>query len=224
MGFQEEHSTWLKYHLDRRKGERRDRLERGHGHGERMFLEQIWWPMMGTLQNLHPEYEVVDWRGRPYFVDLVWRPGQVKFAFEVKGYGPHVQNMDRTRYRQELNRETFLQIAGYRVVSIPYDDLEASPQLIISLIRTLVAPFISGNNAMEHFTRLEREMIRLAVSRDGLIRPVDVVKELGVNLRTVRNMLQALCAKGRLRPVPTNSGRRVCRYEVIHSFSDEQLW
>ncbi|MNN96448.1 hypothetical protein D3C81_2154370 [compost metagenome] len=81
-------------------------------------------------------------------MDLVWKPGHVKFAFEVKGYGPHVQNMDRTRYRQELNRETFLQIAGYRVVSIPYDDLEGSPRLTISLIRSLVAPFISGINAV----------------------------------------------------------------------------
>ncbi|WP_019912555.1 hypothetical protein [Paenibacillus sp. HW567] len=224
MGFQEEYSGWLEYHTKRRKGERKDRLERGHGHGERMFLEQVWWPMMGSLRDLHPEYEVADWRGRPYFVDLVWKPGQVKFAFEVKGYGPHVQNMDRRRYRQELNRETFLQIAGFRVVAIPYDDLEDSPQLTISLMRSLLAPFLSGKHTVEPFTRLEREIIRLAVSRDGVIRPVDLVKELGVNLRTVRNALQALSAKGRLRPVPTNSGRRVCRYEVIHSFSDDQLW
>ncbi|MNC62385.1 hypothetical protein D3C75_1124020 [compost metagenome] len=53
-----------------------------------MFLEQVWWPMMGSLEDMHPEYEVADWRGRPYFVDLVWKAGQVKFAFEVKGYGP----------------------------------------------------------------------------------------------------------------------------------------
>ncbi|MBW4085795.1 hypothetical protein [Paenibacillus sp. S150] len=224
MGFQEMHSVWLKDHMERRKGERRNRLDRGHGHGERMFLEQVWWPMMGSLQDLHPEYEVTDWRGRPYFVDLVWKPGKVKFAFEIKGYGPHVQNMDRTRYRQELNRETFLQIAGYRVVSIPYDDLEASPQLTISLIKSLVAPFIGGDNAGKQFSRLEREVIRLAVSRDGMIRPVELVQELGINLRTVRNTLQALCGKGRLRSVPTDKGRRACRYEVIHSFSDDQLW
>ncbi|MNI11028.1 hypothetical protein D3C73_641580 [compost metagenome] len=87
-----------------------------------------------------------------------------------------------------------------------------------------MAPFIGGINAVGQFTRLEREMIRLAVSRDGMIRPVDLGKELGINLRTVRNTLQALCAKGRLRPVPTKSGSRVYRYEVIYSFSDDQLW
>ncbi|WP_236334230.1 hypothetical protein [Paenibacillus auburnensis] len=86
------------------------------------------------------EYEVSDWRGRPYFVDLVWKPGQVKFAIEIKGYGPHVQHTDRTRYRQELNRETYLQIAGYRVVSVPYDDLESAPELTVSLFKSLLIP------------------------------------------------------------------------------------
>ncbi|MNO24488.1 hypothetical protein D3C76_143100 [compost metagenome] len=101
--------------------------------------------------------------------------GTGKVCVRSKGLWPAVQNMDRTRYRQELNRETFLQSAGYRVVSIPYDDLEGSPQLTTSLIRSLVAPFINGKNTVEQFTRLEREMIRLAVSRDGMIRPVDLV-------------------------------------------------
>lgn len=87
MGFEEEHAEWLKHHMDRRTGERRDRLQRGHGHGEKLFLEKVWWPMLGRLKDLHPEYEVADWRGKPYFVDFVWKKGQVKFAIEVKGYG-----------------------------------------------------------------------------------------------------------------------------------------
>ncbi|MBA9088711.1 hypothetical protein FHR92_005229 [Fontibacillus solani] len=137
MGFKEEHSKWLAEHLSRRNGERKGRLERGHAHGEKMFMEKIWWPMFGNFDGLYPEYEVTDWRGRPYFIDFVWKSGQVSFAFEVKGYGPHVQNTDRTRYRQELNRETFLQIAGYRVVAIPYDDLEQCPELTSSLLGAL---------------------------------------------------------------------------------------
>ncbi|MFD2876002.1 RAP domain-containing protein [Paenibacillus rhizoplanae] len=73
-------------------------------------------------------------------MDFVWKPGQVKFAIEIKGYGPHVQNTDRTRYRQELNRETYLQIAGYRVIAVPYDDLESAPEQTISLLKALLTP------------------------------------------------------------------------------------
>ncbi|WP_379136300.1 hypothetical protein [Paenibacillus sp. sgz500958] len=109
-GVVEDHGRWLEEHLCRRLGERKNRLERGHGHGEKLFLEQVWWPIFGHFRNWHPEYEVSDWRGRPYFVDLVWKLGQVQYAIEIKGYGPHVTNMDRIRYRQELKRETFLQM------------------------------------------------------------------------------------------------------------------
>ncbi|MCL6605218.1 MAG: winged helix-turn-helix domain-containing protein [Paenibacillus sp.] len=224
MGFTEEHDRWLEHHLNRRKGERKSRLERGHGHGERMFLEQVWWPMFGQMQHLHPEYEVADWRGRPYFIDFVWKPGQIKFAIEVKGYGPHVQNMDRTRYRQELNRETFLQIAGFRVVAVPYDDLEANPELTISLLRSLLTPCLVMNSEGESFARLEREIMLVAIRSDGFIRPTDLVHELGVNYRTVIRHVKSLCEKGKLKPIYAGKSSKVCRYEYVHSFKDNQLW
>ncbi|MNO58936.1 hypothetical protein D3C76_495120 [compost metagenome] len=225
MGFAEEHRKWVEDHVSRRSGERRGRLERGHGHGERIFLEKVWWPMMGNFNDLHPEYEVMDWRNKPYFVDFVWKPGQVKFAFEVKGYGPHVQNTDRTRYRQELNRETYLQIAGYRVVAIPYDDLEASPELMITLLRSLLMPFLTLRmEEQEKFNRLERDILRIAVRSNGCIRPVDLVRELGIHPRTAKKGLSALCEKGKFSPKISEESGIVCRYEYIHSFKDFQLW
>lgn len=226
MGFTEEHSSWIEDHIRRRSGERRGRLERGHSHGERMFVEKVWWPLMGHFKDFHPEYEVADWRGRPYFVDFVWKPGQIKFAFEVKGYGPHVQNTDRTRYKQELNRETYLQIAGYRVVAIPYDDLEFNPELTISLLRSLLMPYLAlrTDEKKGEFSRLERDILQIAVRSHGFVRPVDLVKELGVDLRTIRKCMKCLCEKGKFKSVVSPISGRVCKYEYIHSFSDIQLW
>jgi len=224
MGFSEEHSKWMEYHMSRRTGERKNRLERGHGHGERMFLEQVWWPMFGQMNDLHPEYEVADWRGRPYFIDFVWKPGQVRFAIEVKGYGPHVQNMDRTRYRQELNRETFLQIAGFRLVAVPYDDLEATPELPISLLKSLLTPCLVKNAEGEQFARFEREIMLMAIRCDGYIRPIDLVHELKINQRTVMKHVESLCEKGKLKPIRAGASSKVCRYEYIHSLTDHQIW
>ncbi|UQZ35574.1 hypothetical protein C2I18_19845 [Paenibacillus sp. PK3_47] len=227
MGFAEEHRRWLDYHKKRRSGERLDRLERGHGHGEQMFVERVWWPVFGNLDDLHPEYEVADFRGRPYFVDFVWNPGQVKFAIEVKGYGPHVQNMDRTRYRHELNRETYLQISGFRVVAVPYDDLESTPELTISLFKALLVPGLlqSGDGEDKQYTRLEKDILRMAVRRKGFIRPVDLVHGLNVNPRTIRKSMIKLCEKGKFRPVAAGKdSNRVCRYEYIHSFADHEIW
>ncbi|MEK3834187.1 MULTISPECIES: hypothetical protein [unclassified Paenibacillus] len=226
MGFAEEHQRWLEYHKKCRTGERLDRLDRGHRHGEQMFVERVWWPIFGKLDDLHPEYEVADWRGRPYFVDFVWKPGQVKFAIEIKGYGPHVQNTDRTRYRQELNRETYLQIAGYRVIAIPYDDLESAPEQTISLLKALLTPSLlkTSSEGSSQFTRIERDILRMASRMNGMIRPVDVVEGLGVNRRIARKYINILCEKGKFKPVLAQDSSRVCRYELIHSFIDSEIW
>lgn len=225
MGFKEKHAKWLEDHLSRRKGERKGRLERGHGHGEKMFVEKIWWPLFGNFDGLHPEYEVIDWRGKPYFVDFVWKVGQVNIAFEIKGYGPHGQNTDRNRYRQELNRETFLQIAGYRVVSIPYDDLEQSPELTISLLKLLLSFHLGVIRDEEHqFNRLELDILRIAIRSDGFVRPIDLVSELKIDPRTVRKYMTSLCEKGKSQAVVSEKSKRVCRYEYVFSLADGQRW
>lgn len=88
MGFQTEHDKWLNGHLKRRKGERLDALRRGHGYGNRLFLEKIWWPLVGHFNGLHPEYEVKDARGKAYFVDFVWLIWMARIGIEAAtGFG-----------------------------------------------------------------------------------------------------------------------------------------
>ncbi|QKS47359.1 hypothetical protein HUB94_23455 (plasmid) [Paenibacillus cellulosilyticus] len=226
MGFVEEHTRWLQHHLKHRSGERKGRLERGHGHGEMMFLERVWWQIFGNLDDLHPEYEVSDWRGRPYFLDLVWMPGdgRCKFAFEIKGFGPHVQQTDRIRYRQELNRETYLQVLGFKVIAIPYDDLAEQPALTISLLKMLLSPYLSSRDLDNGYSRLERDVLMLALRSNKPLRPIDLVEELTINRRTAVQALHSLTAKGRFRALQSTNGIRVKRYEYIHAFSDTWRW
>lgn len=220
--FETEHQQWLMSHLRRRSGERKNRLQRGHGHGERLFLERVWWPLFGHFDHLHPEYEVADWRGHPYFVDFAWIRGQCKFAFEIKGYGPHVQHSDRTRYRRELNRETFLQMLGFRVVSIPYDDLEENPEISKFLVKSLLAPYITTESGK--YSLVEREILRFAMLAGQPIRPIDIVRELSINHRTAVKGLKQLCDKGKLRPIVRGASSRNTRYEWVQSLEDESVW
>ena len=223
MDFNESHKQWLESHLRRRSGERKSRLQRGHAHAERLFLERVWWPLFGNFDHLHPEFEVMDWRGYPYFVDLVWIKGSIRIVIEIKGYGPHVQNMDRIRYRRELNRETFLLILGYRVVSIAYDDLEGNPKLIQFLLKTIFAPYLTLFTESE-YSFIEREILLLTIRLGKSIRPIDVVRELHLNKRTAVKYLKRLCEKGKLRPIITGESNRVTCYEWVHSLSDDSFW
>jgi hypothetical protein len=227
MGFEAMHEQWLSSHLRRRSGERRNRLLRGHGHGERLFLERVWWPLFGHFDHLHPEYEVTDWRGQPYFVDFAWIRGQCRFAFEVKGYGPHVQQADRTRYRRELNRETFLQTLGYRVVSIPYDDLEESPEVARFLVKSLMAPYMAAADRADRasgYSPLEREVLRYAMLEDRPVSPAEISRAFSLNHRTAVKLLRQLCDKRKLRPIVRGASGRVTRYEWVRSLGDESIW
>jgi hypothetical protein len=60
VSYDDEYAEFIRYHIKSRSGERRARLERGHRHGESLFLSNVWWPLRGNFDNLHPEYEVLD--------------------------------------------------------------------------------------------------------------------------------------------------------------------
>lgn len=66
--------------------------------------------------------------------------------------------------------------------------------------------------------------MRIAVRTNGCIRPVDLVRELGIDKRTARKGLSALSQKGKFCPIVSQESGRVCKYEYIHSLKDIQLW
>lgn len=220
MSFEDMHAEWLLDHLSRRTGERRGRLERGHLHAEKLFLRQVWWPLRGNFAYLHPEYEITDWRGRPYFADFAWMPGYVKLLIEIKGYASHVREMDRHKYSLELNRETFLYAMGHPVISFAYDDVEQRPELCISLLRMVLSRHQAAQAPQDRAIFAEKELIRLAVQTDGQIRPKDVVLHFGVDQKTAVKMLRNMCNKGWLLPSYGGKGQRVVRYALAHGVLD----
>lgn len=213
MDFEQAHAEWVNEHLKRRKGERRSRLDRGHGHGEKLFAKNVWWPLKGNFANLHPEYEVLDWRGRSYFADFCYRLGnRVKLLIEVKGYNTHVRDLDRPGFDRECNRETFLTGIGYDVISFSYDDVNERPDVCLMLLRLVLSRFEPRSGPVERQVLGEQEVMRLAFSLARGIRPIDVTEHLKINRRTAVRFLQNLCRKGQL--IPEKRGNRVMRYRV----------
>ena len=84
MGFEAAHSDFIQNHIIQRTGERRGRLERGHREAEMLFCRNVWWPLRGNFNDLHPEFEVLDWRGISYFCDFAWLPGYVKLIILIR--------------------------------------------------------------------------------------------------------------------------------------------
>lgn len=195
MLLEQAHQHFIDGHLaDRPSGERRGRLERGHQHAEILFLRNIWWPLRGDFSRLHPEYEVMDWRGRSYFADFAWLPGYVKLLIEIKGYASHVREMDRLKYCNELNRETFLHAMGYHVISFAYDDIEQRPELCITLLRMVLGRYQPSEAPVSRLQLMEQETIRLAIHLSGTLRPQDVRDHFGMHYKCITKLPSGPCA------------------------------
>ncbi|MHA6533630.1 BlaI/MecI/CopY family transcriptional regulator [Paenibacillus sp. BAC0078] len=220
MDYQRLYEEYIQHHLSCRSGERRGRLERGHRHAEALFLRKVWWPLRGNFCDLHPEYEVLDWRGRSYFADFAFVPGTVKLLLEIKGYTSHVKEMDRQKYSNELNRETFLCAMGYQVLSFAYDDVEQHPELCITLLRMVLSRYMSAAVPVDRALLAEREIIRFVIRQSGSVRPRDVADYFSLDPKTVRNMLNRLCEKGWLNPVKHGAEIRKVRYELARGVLD----
>ncbi|GIP34611.1 hypothetical protein [Paenibacillus sp. J2TS4] len=222
-GFKEAHSAFIEDHLNKRSGERRGRLERGHGHAETLFAQNIWWPLKGHFDELHPEYEVPDWRGRSYFADFVFAPKLWRILIEIKGFSEHVANMDRRKYCNELNRETFLSGMGFRVISFAYDDVAQRPDLCIYLLRILLNRYESANANVERVFFADNEILRYSLFLARPIRPIDISRYFSIDHRTAVARLKRLCHKGWLKPIIRGTGQRILSYEVTKQGLDSGL-
>lgn len=220
MSFSVEHEKWLQHHMSRRRGERRDALRRGHGYGNRLFVERIWWPLTGHFHGLHPEYEVKDWRGRSYYADFMWELGGCFFIFEVMDYGSH--GTDRTKYRLDLNRGLFLQSQGYGYFEVALDEMKDNPLFILTMLRSILSPYLAASTGtggnMEHgFVKTERQLMRLAMRNNRIIRPAQAARELEMHKETIIKYCKLLVEKGKLRAIPSGITARVYMYEYIGS-------
>jgi hypothetical protein len=181
-----------------------------------LFLQNVWWPLKGNLDHLHPEYEVMDWRGRSYFIDFAWKsPWNLTILWEIKGYGKHVRDLDRNGFSNDTNRDTFLQAIGYRVVSFAYDDVSDRPDLCLTLLKLFLSQFQTIETPIKPAKLAEKEIIKMALRLARPFRPIDVSRHLEIEYRTSMKYIHCLLDKGWIIPVASATGERTVRYELV---------
>lgn len=147
--FEAAHRQWRDGHLAGRSGERRRRLEEGHAHAEKEMLKHVWWPAFGSLEHLHPEYEVTDFREGKRYIDLAYVRAPFKIAFEIDGFGPHVRDLSRRQFADQWVRHMHLINDGWIVVRIGYDDVKERPRLWQQLIAQLIGRLYGERSSAE---------------------------------------------------------------------------
>ena len=212
MEFEQAHREFVERHLARRSGERKGRLLRGHQHAERLLLQNVWWPLFGTLAHLHPEYEIYDWNRKSQFLDFAFLPPYAKIGVECDGFQSHIKDMDREGFSYALNRDTFLTGMGWTMVHFSYDDVKNRPEVCRMLLQLVVSPYLLRKPESSSLAEAEKDVLRLAWWLGRPIRPKDVIDAQRCNFRTARSRLQALVSRGLANPV--ERGGLVRSYEL----------
>jgi very-short-patch-repair endonuclease len=220
MDFDELHKEFINTHLSKRNGERKGRLLRGHNHAEKLLLQNVWMPLFGSLENLHPEFEVYDWNRKSQFLDFAFLPPFGRFGIECDGFQSHVRDMDREGFSYALNRDTFLTGMGWRMIHFSFDDVQNRPEVCRMLLQLVIGPYLMRNRPASPVLSEERDVLRLAWKLGKPIRPMDVSNYFKVNYRTARKWLRSLVEKAYLSPI-TRGGD--VRYYELKEVPLEQL-
>lgn len=222
MEFEEAHSIFIEHHTSERAGECRGRLLRGHNYAEKLFLQNVWWPLFESLEFLHPEYEVLDWNRKSQFLDFAFLPASGgRFGIECDGFQSHIKDMDREKFSYALNRDTFLTGMGWRMLHFSFDDIQQRPEVCRMLLQLALAPYLARKTAVKDILSEEKEVLRLAWRQGKPLRPKDVCEHFQINFRTARRLLQSLSDKGFLEPVA--SAQRV-RFYKVKAMQPDQMW
>ncbi|MBO8173455.1 MAG: DNA-binding response regulator [Bacillaceae bacterium] len=212
MGFEPAYHAFLKYHLNARNGERQRRLEEGHGAAEKLFLKKVWWPLFHHFDYLHPEYEVGDFKGGKRYLDFAYLRFGIRICIEIDGYGPHMGNVSRWKFADDLERQNQLVIDRWSVIRFSYDDVRERPGRCQQTIRQVVASVLGDGEGDETLSPTEKEILRFAVRKGEAMTPVEVGAYLHLSNRTVRKWMGGLVEKRML--IPAAGVKRVRSYKL----------
>lgn len=198
MEFERAYQEFLSYHCKHSRGERARRLQQGHGHAEREFLKLVWWPSFKSFRGLHPEYEIVDFDGRRRFIDFAYfraQAPQARLAIEIDGYGPHVTQLDRWQFTNQLRRQNHLILAGWSLLRFSYDEVVDEPWRCQRVLQQFMGRWHGQEFPIDGIAGLslqERAVIEMALREQAPFSPRQVQHHLGVSRHTAYRILKRL--------------------------------
>lgn len=195
------YKEWLNSHVAKRKGEALRKLQTGHAFAEIEFLRYLWWNAFGHFNNLHPEYEIVDFADGKRYLDFAYIRSGIRIAFEIDPYGTHYDKMDRRQYSNQWVRHMHLINDGWIIVRISLDDIRERPRLWQALLQQLIGRLFGEQEiTTNQLSGQERDILRLALRLDRPVKLADVKEVLRCGYDTARKHIRLLEEKKWLHP------------------------
>jgi hypothetical protein len=202
------YSKWIELHIGRRDvdSERRRRLVERNDHGENSFIKSVWWPVVGKLDELHPEYEVNDYRDGSRFLDFAYIRGDYRISIEIDGYNTHQRHASRRTFGDDRFRQNQLVLDEWKVIRFSYDDIVDKPRQCQQFIQQLLGKLYGvGRQPVEELDLPTStcELLRWAIKQGPgfMFSPMEARLRVRRDRNTVYLYLNSLRSHGYIEPV-----------------------
>ncbi|AZN43762.1 DNA-binding response regulator [Paenibacillus albus] len=198
------------------QGERKHRLEEGHGHAEKLFLEKVWYPAFRNFDDLQGEYEVADFKDGSRFLDFAFIQYPIKLAIEIDGYGAHSSKVTRWQFADSLMRQNHLIIDGWQILRFSYDEVIERPRMCEQTLQQFIGCWLGGTRSSTSGVDdlIEAEILRHALRLDRPLRPCDVMELLNLSRIKAYRVLHHLLQKKVL--LPAGKGTQTIRGFLVN--------
>ncbi len=210
MSYEREYAAFMEHQQIGRSGESLRRLQEGHGYLEQLFLQQVWWPAVGSFEHLYAEYEVSGLVQSFRFLDFAYLRPPYRLCFELDGFGSHAKDLNRWQFADQLQRQNHLIFEDWKVFRFALDDVKEKPQRCQLFIQQLLGKYYGSRLIAPHLSQKERQLAQLFVHLGQEVTPTSAAAFLQTSRDHTRRILSSLHAKGII--VPLKGKQRIRAY------------
>jgi hypothetical protein len=143
--FEEVYQKWMDQQIAGEKSpRRREFLQKGLNRGTVDYLRWIWYPAIGNLDHLYPEYEVRDFNNGYRYLDLAYLPGNAKGCVEIQDYRSHARDIEVSRFKDLCMKQSLLALDDWLFLPIAYLSIRDDPGVCKQLTLSFVGKFLSS--------------------------------------------------------------------------------
>jgi len=198
--FDEVYEEWLSNQIaEENNPRRRERLQKGLSYGTVSYLRSIWFPAIGYLDDLYPEYEVRDPSNGYRYLDLAYMPGGAKGCIEIQDYRSYARDAESGRFKDLCLKQAYLSLDDWLFLPIAYLSIRDDPGVCKQLTLAFVGKFLSVGTTQYELNWAEAETLRFARRLARPFTPRELSSHLRLSERHVRDQLRHLVDKNMLR-------------------------
>ncbi|MFC4802071.1 DNA-binding response regulator [Neobacillus sp. GCM10023253] len=143
-------------------------------------------------------------------MDFAYIRPTIRICLEVDGYGPHLKNISRWQFSDNLERQNQLVIDGWTVVRFSYDQVKDKPRRCQQIVQQVIGQWLGDELDQTSLSIVEKEVLRLAIRKGEDLSPKEVEKYLKLSDKTVKKVLTQLVVKKML--IPTSGIKMIRSY------------